>query len=382
MYQITNIIYIYLLIILSLIIFNIAYVLYSKENKYMNKKRFNTYKNKILNEISYMNKNNELSKKHIKYFIRKLYFVNNLIIYKDVINELKDSKDIESYLQKSIVIYQVLSKKYLKKNSIKKAYFSYFISELPIKTLKNNIHIVDALFKGVTDKSIYCRTNSMIAICKLNSKSLITKALISISKRNLYYNNKLLEENLSLYKGNKDSLIKELLYNFDKFTNNIKLAIINYIKYTSCNYTEELYDLFVSKKYDKEINLAIIRYFGKYEFHKILNPLLEIVNDYKEYDIEYTIVISQALSLYNLKNVKYTLIELLSNDNWYVRKNAANSLMKLSLTDKEYNEIENIQDKYGKEMFEYALNNNKIIKYKETKPNKKKERKDKVWINS
>ena len=56
--------------------------------------------------------------------------------------------------------------------------------------------------------------------------------------------------------------------------------------------------------------------------------------------------------------------------------------MKLSLTDKEYNEIENIQDKYGKEMFEYCLNNNKIIKYKETKPNKKKERKDKVWINS
>ena len=132
MYQITNIIYIYLLIILSLIIFNIAYVLYSKENKYMNKKRFNTYKDKILNEISYMNKNNELSKKHIKYFIRKLYFVNNLIIYKDVINELKDSKDIENYLQKSIVIYQVLSKKYLKKNSIKKAYFSYFIFNLSI----------------------------------------------------------------------------------------------------------------------------------------------------------------------------------------------------------------------------------------------------------
>lgn len=376
MYQLTNIIYIYLLIVLSLIVFNISYVIYDGLNKYFSQKKYIIYKNKIIEGIKYLNQNNNLEEKHIKYFIRKLNHVNNLIIYKKVISDLKDNKYINKYLEKSILIYQVLSNKYLNKNSIKKTYFSYFISQLPIKKLKENFYIVNMLLENVIDKSIYCRTNSMIAICKLDSKELVNKALLAISKRNLYYNNKKLEENLLEYSSNKDSLIKELLYNFNKFTNNIKLAIINYIKHTSGNYTKNLYELFISQKYDKEINLAIIDYFGKYEYKKIVPVLLEIVNKYEHYDIEYTIRIINSLAKYDQKNVRYTLIELLSNDNWYIRKYATISLSKLTLTDKEIKDINKLNNNYDKQMFNYVFNKRINNNTKE-----KKERKQKEWIH-
>lgn len=335
MYQITNIIYIYFIIVIMIIFFNIGCVIYRKSNKKINTKKYEIYKIKIKENDS-------------KYFIKKLKYPNNLIVYLDVIKQLEkeDSKKIKLYLKNNLILFQILAHKYSKKNSMKKAFYAHVLYELPVNLLNSNIESI--LLEFIYDNSIYCRANTMMLICKYGNIDMIIKSLKNISKRNLYYNRKLVENHLLIYNKRTDSLIKELLLNINLFTLEIQIAVINYVKHKSGNYCKEIYELY--GKLNKEVDLEIIRYFGKYYYEPMLLQLLKLEEQ------DYLIVATKALSIYDKKYVHYFLIDNLSSPNWYVRKNSAYSLSKMKLSKLELKEIKNLKDKYGKEMIDYVLN--------------------------
>lgn len=354
MYQITNIIYIYLVIIVLLILFNIWYVIKEKVLNLANKRRKKQYMAKIATEIDSLKHGDELSKKHKEYFKRKLARTNNLIVFESIVTDLKNNSIMEAYLLEMASVFQRLSVSYRKKDSIHKAYYAHMLLSLPKITSSDEDLISQTMLNFATDKSIYCRENAMLFLYKNGSADLVVEALKGMKNRNLYYNAKLLTDDLLKFSGSHKALATLLLLEFDGFSVSTQTAVINYLRFIKEEKKRELYKKYQTHKYDKEVELAIIRYFSKHTYMPMLDEMMNIIKNKDDQNYEYRVVAATSLASYDLRKVRTALIDCLSDTFWYVRKNAAVSLSKMSLTQKELKILMELEEPLAKEMLKYV----------------------------
>lgn len=351
------IIYIYIYIIVSLILFDLWYTMNDKLQEKWNHKKLTQYKDMIQTQINIMESNPVMDKKHAKKLKWKFRKINNLLIYQEAMKELHEeySKKVGEYLVLYAPVFQVILHSYRKKDSIYKAFLASFLSLYYPFHLNSNSIIDEEIMKYVEDNSIYCRENAMLYFYKRGSSTLVINALKLISDKGLYYNKKLLANDLLKFSGNQEELAQKLFQEFEHFSVDFQVSIVNYLRFSKADLNKEFYQMLISDEYDKEVDLAMIRYFGSKKYEKVLPYLLELLKNTNKEDVEYKIIATQAIRIYDSKEVRASLIKCISDDNWYVRKNAANSLYKMKLTKTDMKEIEAIQDKYGMEMIEYTF---------------------------
>lgn len=362
MFNPTIIIYIYVYIIISLIIFDIFYTFNEKFQAKRFQKKLDKYKDVIWLQIEKMEADNSLDKDHVRKLSWKLRRVNNLLVYQEAIKQLKekDCDKVDNYLISYSQVFQFFANFYGKKDSIYKAFFAMFLAKYYPFHLNTSSLMDEAIMKYVEFNSIYCRENAMLYFYERGSSNLVVEALKKIDEAGLYYNKKLLSNDLLKFRGDRLDLAKRLFENFDRFSVDFQVSIINYLKFANVSFNAKLFGMLTSGEYDKEVDLAIIRYFGKYIYKRALPYFLELLDD-DSFDVEYKIVICQMISVYDSPQVRKALIECVSNPNWYVRKNAAKSLVKLNLTAADKKRLENVNDKYGKQMIEYTFKSAKLF---------------------
>ncbi len=356
MFEITNVVYLYFFIVVLLIIFNVAYVYNERIQDKIGKKRKQKYREILMEESS----NEEFTPKKKKYFYRQLKSVNRLLWFQSTIEELReeDEIDVSSIIQKLNDVFQKLAVHYQSKDSIQKAYFAHVLSTYPNLSDNKSDRIYQTMMKFVTDGSIYCRENAMIYFYNNGSVENVIRSLKSINLRGQFYSSKVLSDDLLKFHGDKAELGQRLLDNFDEFNVEMQIGIINFLRLLDEDFKEKVYTLYVSHKYDKEVELCIIRYFAKHKYFKILDELVTIMNDARlDNDdlVEYRIVGTNVLSAYDDKKTRELLIDALSDSNWYVRKNAASALVNMQLSDEELNKIMKSEDRYAKEIISYVF---------------------------
>ncbi len=351
------IIYIYIYIIVSLILFDLWYTMNDKLQEKRNHKKLAQYKDIIKTQMNAMDSNPVMNKKHVKKLKWKFRKISNLLIYQEAVKELheEDSKKVDEYLVLYAPVFQVTLHFYRKKDSIYKAFLASFLSLYYPFHLNSNSIIDEEIMKYVEDKSIYCRENAMLYFYRRSSSTLVMNALKIISDKGLYYNKKLLANDLLKFNGKQEELAQKLFQEFEHFSTDFQVSIVNYLRFSKNDLNKEFYHMLISNEYDKEVNLAMIRYFGSKKYEEVLPYLLGLLKNTNKEDIEYKIIATQAIKTYDCREVRKSLIRCISDDNWYVRKNACNSLSKMKLTKTDIKEIEDIQDKYGKEMIEYTF---------------------------
>ena len=351
MLNMTNIIYVYFAIVISLIMFNLFYIIYEKYSTKIIKIKYKKYKDLIIIDM----KHKKINQLNIKYFIRELKYINNLRAYNLVIDELLDSKkNINEYFIKYEEIYNSLTFKYIKYDSIKKAYFAYVMGKCFINSNLTNGVIVDYMFSLIKDKSIYARENAMLFLYNNGNDDLVIDALMIISKNNIYYNHSLLTNDLLKYKGDVNNLKDKLIANYDFFNEEFKVSIINYFRYSkSNNYIDFFLKKLENKNAEKEVYLALLRFFGKYKEERALKYLIDCIYMKDKETFEYRLVSASSLKIYDDTKVKKVLIDALKDENWYVKRNAAISLSNFELNDNDYQEIKKNQE--GLEMLQSVL---------------------------
>lgn len=352
----TVIIYIYIYIIVSLIVFDIFYTLNDKVQAKKGKRKLYKYKESIQVQIDKIGNGEVIDKEHLRNLYWKLRGINNLLTYQEAIRQLKliDCEKVDKYLIMCSPVLQFFAHFYGQKDSIYKAFFAAFLSKYYPFHLGGNSIIDEAIMKYVEYNSIYCRENAMLYFYERGSSNLVVTALKKIDEAGLYYNRKLLSNDLLKFKGDKKKLAKQLFEEFDSFSVSFQVSIVNYLRFSSIDLNDSLFQILISKSYDKEVNLAIIRYFGKNVYSKILPYLLTILK-MDDIDVEYKIIVCQIISVYDCKDVRDALITCVSSSNWYVRKNAASSLAKMKVTVSDKEKLLGIKDKYGKQMLKYTF---------------------------
>lgn len=316
---------------------------------------------KLRKEMKINIKNENVSRSHLLFLNEQLSKTQNLILFTKVLEECqKKNKSLtEEYCQNISDIFEKLVKEYRTKSSLEKAYFTHVLSKFPKLIQEDNKNIQYAMMHFVMDSSVYCRENAMLFFYHKGSLEGVINSLKKISSRKLYYSPKLLGDDLLKFTGDKQILLTRLLEEFDNFNPDFQLAIMNFCRFMNTDKKEEIYEKLISLKYDQEVNLSMIRYFGSIEYQPVENYLLNILEDKKKYSFEYRLVASYALRIYDNKKVRTALIENLKDKNWFVRKNTAISLSNMNLTKEEQKKIETLDDQYAKEMMRYVLEQKK-----------------------
>jgi len=330
------------------------------KSKYLKKKEVRTkrkFQEMIEKEMKHLKVNTIASNTHLSNLEKILNNTKNLIIFENVLTEKKkkNSKLVEEYCKSIASTFQYLSITYRKKNSLEKAYFTYVLALFPELIENKDDSIRFAMMHFVMDKSVYCRENAMLFFYKKNSEKLIANSLKKMSSRNLYYSPTLLADDLLNFTGNKHDLSLLLLQEFDKLNANFQLGVMNYLRFSEEDFKEEIYKKWNNKKYNKEVRLAIIRYFATHKYDKFQEELWNLTEDKERNKYEYRLVASFALASYDNKKSREALIDCLSDVNYYVRKNAAIALSRMKLTPTDLEKIEKLEDPYAKDMITYVL---------------------------
>ena len=315
MFQVANIIYLYLLVIICLIFFNVWYVLYEKISIKIGEKK----KEKYLKIIKDENKNDEVSEKGLKYFYHQLKNVSNFIWFDALLYDIKKDKkseiDVDHFIIKLSSVFQKLASYYRKEDSVQKAFFAHVLTNYPNMSDNKSDSIYKAMMEFTYDDSIYCRENTMLYLFNNGTIENTIRALININSHNLFYNQKMLTDDLLKFKGNKKELAENLLNLFDDFIVETQIAIINFLRLLKDSYDEKIYELYIKHKYDKEVELAMIRYFARHVYPPILKEFETTMKDKSVDNDEYRIILASTLASYDKKEVRHLLIESLSDTN-------------------------------------------------------------------
>ena len=351
-------IYYYGIICLSMIVVNILYGIYLHHKEARQQDKISQISKEIMKQIRKADEKKMVGKGHTDYLCRKLSRVSNLIAYDHALEILKEKEGEEyftAYVTQIQPIFLHLALVYLKKEKMQSAYFAVFLSKYKQRKNMPVDSVRDIMLEYLKKDSIYCRLNALEALCKFAEEETIVKAVRWIDEAEIFFHEKLLTEALLSFTGNHDGLIALFWEKMDDFSVKTQLAILNYIRFKSGAYCDNMYRIMRNEEKDKELRFAAIRYFAKYPYEPAKNPLVAFVLDKNPLNWEYAAISASSLAHYEGEIVIEALKGALYSANWYVRYNAALSLEAHQLNYEDLIGIMDGNDRYAREMMIYRL---------------------------
>lgn len=366
-FNLNNLIYIYLAICFLLLGYNAVYSLSDERNLRIKKKRVGKWFQFLQRDFK-REKEGVPSLLSLKKYRKKLENINELIAFENAVEAYKmeePSNTFHQYMLKHRGIFQDLSLKYRKKDSMTKAYYAYCMEVFRPCDEKEYDLLLEILLTYLNGSTIYCRENVLKALYSFGNVQAVVNAFQYLNDFHYFHHNKLLSDGLMSFQGDQHQLAIELWNNHASWDENIVVSIIQFISSFDQSFRKEFYECLKEDTLHPEIHFALIRYFRKHYYAPVKSLLLKLIKENKTKNINYLVVAIATLEVYPSKETYQVIKEELKNPNWYVRRNAASALIKLNISEEEIEEILRGEDRYASEMLTYMLNNNENYKRKE-----------------
>ena len=353
------IIYVYVVVCILLLSYSYIYIYKSR----FTQKKINKMEVKwrvLLNEEFENLKNSQpVSQKHLEYLRKKLVSINNFISYINAMNYFKEQELLLVYLKEIASSQQYLAYKYLKRSDMERSFFAHAISLYPPNVGNDYPPILEILIRYMDNSSISCRENVLRALYAIGNVYAIENALQFINNRNLYHHSKLLADGLTTFRGNKDELMKCLWKHMDDWNNSLMVSVVNFISLNSSEYTSIFLPYLTNEKVYLELRIEMLRYYRKYYYEPVREILYSFLNS--NVNINLSIVSAAVLASYPSQKAVEVLKNALYHSNWYVRYNAAESLLKMNISKDEVKDILHGNDQYAKEILTYMMEQEAIL---------------------
>jgi len=292
--------------------------------------------------------------KYEKFLLRKLAHTENLVAYSQALQYLKDkSPEIyNSYADTKYVVFKKLANIYRRKSSIERTYYAEFIYDFPQVAEEAYGQLVDVLISYIDGSNVYCRTNILRALCSLGSAQGVVRALRTINNNSLFMHNRILTNELSKFKGDKEILAEYLWNECTDWNDNLLVSVIKFVTEFSDRYGNLLFPILQDPSTDTEVRCNIIRYYGTYSHDPAYSILIDFIVNPTNIDL--AIEAAAALSLYPSSKTVTTLKDALSSPDWYIRYNASYALIKLG-NKADLIEVLETQNEYATEIIAYIF---------------------------
>jgi len=244
-------------------------------------------------------------------------------------------------------------------DSIVKSYVVYLASKYLLFHETDNVKVKNELIYLVGDGDVYVRENALKCIYGIGDQDLVVQALLTIQNRNIRHNRKLLHDGLLEFAGDKKALSDLLVKRFEDFNLEMQITISTYLRFQSGDYCKEAFECLKDETKDKDLRISALRYLQKYPYNEALSYIIKMVSAENEH-WEYRAIAASCLGSYQDASSYESLKKAMNDTVWYVRKNAAESLIKLNPKE----QIDSIlmgEDTYAKEQLQYKLDEQALI---------------------
>ena len=350
--NITVMLYGYLAVCLSVIFFNVAYVMTQRWGHGI----FGPFDRKFEQKM-YKAWNEGVNRKHQNYLLRKSKHLRYITAFERILSEMseKDSEKTDVYIKSlnTVVCQCLLVAK--KRDQLTAAYWAFFIGkhhlyrevEIPILTEK--------LLQMVTWGNVYSRENALQALYSIgNVKDVISGLKLLNSSKHLH-NQKAVSDGLLGFSGDKKKLNQALWELLDSLQPWYQVAILNYLRFSTDTYCREMLELLTCPDKDIEVHLAAVRYLSRYFYPPAKETLQYLAVEKNTGRWELAAVACTALSSYPSSESETILKENLHSRNWYIRTNAADSLQRMGLDYFDLIDVIDGADRYAAEAVSYRM---------------------------
>lgn len=353
-------IYIYLFVCTSMIVFNVVTALLFKRRSKKTIRISENFSSTVEEQLDLIQLGEPCDEEHKKYMYKKLKRIGNMLAFDKMLESayIESPDNVKAYLTQLNNVFIDLSNDYQGKDRIETAYFPYIIKKYRLLS-ENSIPIIEEnLFALLNEPGLYCRENAMQALYSTGNCNIVLKAITITDKNDLFFHSKILTDGLLNFSGNTEELINGIILQFNKFSTDMKVTLLNYIRFSSGNHKDFAYSILNDKKANDEIRYSAIRYLGKYKYDKAYNLLCDLAKDIDAEKWEYSAIASSALSVYPSDETIQILKDNLYSKNWYIRYNSANSLKHIGVKYTELSDIIDGNDRYASEILRYILEKN------------------------
>lgn len=356
---------IFILFVLNLLII-IFYIIRTKIHDGTEKKRIEKVMEKLKTKVAEhlkLEDLNEIPEKDISYIKKLVLTKTGLLvfnrIYSDYINTYGYDERIKSYAA-LIVDYNILLKNRIVRDKYRKSYILHLLAGYRINSPK----VIEFALDSLESNSHYVRNNALRVIGNSGNVESFLEAYNIISFSDKYFNNKMILDLIDSFKGDKQSLNHALDNEFDSFSVEIQKVIIEH--FTNVKYSgamKRLLDVLKNSS-QVELKIAATKYFSSVASSESY-PLILGNADSGEWELRAVTV--KVLEKYNKPETIDKLIERISDQNWFVRYNAALSLISLDTDNETIKKIFECNDRYAREITLYAMFTKSLIDFEEYK---------------
>lgn len=359
--NIENMIYIYLFVCLSMIVFNVFTAIMFKRRDKRTVRVSESFKQRVERQLDRIRLGIPCDARHRRYLASKLKRSGNMIAFDRMLEAvyINDAEAVKRYLSELDSVFVALCAYWCGKDRIEAAFFPYVIKKYRIIAFKTYPTINEMLIGLLDEPSIYCRENAMQALYTTGDSECIMQALKMIDKSELFYHGKLISDGLLNFVGSARELTARMIEAFDDFSVDMQINFLNYMRFSNPDCREFAYSLLCDDKRDDEIHYSAIRYLGKYPYDKAYDKLYALADCSNDGRWEYSAIASSALASYPCERTKERLKSNLSSRHWHVRYNSAEGLERMGTTYSELADILEGEDRYASEILRYRLQRKK-----------------------
>lgn len=357
------IIYAYAVVCVCMTIYNIAYNLFQEGRDRRVDRRTQKLKARIGLQLSRMERGEPLDVEHLRNLQREMVKVNELVAFDrafEQVSKTGKSETVEEYRRRIQPLLIRLTDVYRNKESMQAAYYAYILSRY-CKPGDADVSLAEAIMVEYMEKdNLYCRLNALRALYQFGSPERVAEVVAYQDRLGRFLHEKLLTDGLLTFQGDHQRLIALLWERFSQLSDKSRLAVLNYIRFHSGDYIEQMRNIMEDTGENKELRLSAIRYFGKYLYMPVKDRLVAFALDKDPLNWEYAAIAVSCLTDYPGDDVTDALMEAVYSSNWYVRYNAAAGLESRGL---EYSDLINVVgggDRYAREMIMYQLDERRM----------------------
>lgn len=350
-------IYAYLAICAAMIAFNIVCIFVFRKKERDIARRSIDFTKIVLQQLEL----DAVEEKHKDFLRKKLRKINHMMAFDETLEELyaQRPRDVQRYIEALSSVFVYLSFHYSQKDRIQAAYFPYIIDKYKVFA-GNGIDVVtDSMMELVKEQDLYCRENALQALYTIGDTDSVVEALKTVNRNGNFHHTKMITDGLLSFTGDREDLDSALWRCYEDFSLNLKLAVLEYFCLGRDGHGEKLLPIMLDREERQELRLSAIGYFARHRYEPAFLQLCQMAGE-TALDWEYRAAVATALGNYPSEETKYQLKDMLHDENWYVRYNAAESLDRLGVRYEELVDIFEGPDRDAAEMLRYRFDRKQL----------------------
>lgn len=355
--NVETLIYAYLAVCTSMILFNCVCIFVFRGRDASIQRRSTRLEYQIMRQIQRIEDGDLVEESHREYLRKRLVRTSSLMVLDETLDRMltRDKETVWRYVREIRTVFSYLAFGNHYRTTIKLTYFAYVVKKYRIVEGRSVDPIIEVMLELLHEPGLYCRENALQAIYSTGDCALVLRAMHIVDKNERFHHAKLLTDGLLTFRGDQKALAEELWAEFPSFSAQMRVVIMDYIRFSGLDMREEVLALLADDRQDDELRFACIRYFGRYPYEPANPILLAFAEEPQKRRWEYAAIAVTALAAYPGEHSVEVLKKSLHSSNWYVRFNAAKSLETFSLSYVELCDVLDGNDRYAREILQYRM---------------------------